>query len=199
MRHGGVDLRTGGAATSSKRLLVWPGALLLQAPSVLRRSMCGWRRVRLDPPRLPVGAPPLPLPILAGMAPDLSDRLLATAATDRAWLPLEPVRVVDERAAVFADGGHDCFPANPVLRRHLRDGVAVLTGPTARFAPRAFSHRARGRITSLVSVQVRFRQSASTQCHTRLIHTKVTGRPPAGSALTDDPQSCAPMATNAPR
>ena len=76
------------------------------------------------------------------------------------------------------------------------------SSPTRRHASAAARtvQPARGRICSVVSVQVRTAHAGSTQRHTRLTHTRVTGRPAEGRSRTQlGRRSCNLATTPQPR
>jgi hypothetical protein len=98
--------------------------------------------------------------------------------------PVEAAWVIDPRRAVLTDRGHRGTPADPELAGHRGDRGP--SSPTRRqISARARPvNEARGAISGQVCVQVRFAHNLYGHRQTHLIHTSVTGRPPAGRSRT---------------
>ena len=97
---------------------------------------------------------------------------------------VHPVRILDQRPTVLEDCLHDRLPAGPYWP--ATRATVLPSCPTRRQASRrAPLGQRRPRPDVLTGLRpVRRGQSGSMQRHARLIHTRITGRPPAGRSRT---------------
>lgn len=108
----------------------------------------------------------------------------------------DPVGVLDQRAAVLIDRGHDRPPAHAQLVRELGHGPGVRSDLAAASAPARMVSTARLDTCSDISVQVRAGHSGSRQRHLRFDQTSRAGRPNAGrSRMSTAMRPCASART----